>query len=114
MYTREKLQREGEHLSLISHSRSHAESSFFFFFFDQMLEVYRSKRVRQACNTGWKPAKQNIHWPREQAPLSIVKHERRVLWNMLPSTSQAENMDPLYIDPEKQPTTKSMGTRLPQ
>jgi hypothetical protein len=78
-----------------------------------MLEVYRSKRARQACNTGWKLAKQSIHWPREQAPLSIEKHESQVLWNMLQGTSHAEKMDPLYIDPAKQPTIKSMGTRLP-
>jgi hypothetical protein len=50
--TREKLHTEGEHLSLISLSRI-AESSFFFF--DQMLEVYRSKRARQACDTSWIP-----------------------------------------------------------
>jgi len=76
------------------------------FFFYQMLEVYRSKRARQACDTGWKPAEQYIHWPREQTPLTIVKHKRRVLWDMFPSTSPAENKGPLYIDP--------LGTTLPQ
>jgi len=44
-----------------------------------MLEVYRSKRARQACDTGWKPAELNIHRQREQTPLTLVKHKSQGL-----------------------------------